>query len=129
MSLNSVALCGRVTDAGVKLTYLPSGHPEAKFTVLLEEAGGKDGQQTFRLFVPVVIYGSRAEILAETLEPGDLVSLVGKLGWRTLPATKADPKPTGKLTVVAWQIERLAGATAPAPVGERVDEGAQRAIP
>jgi hypothetical protein len=44
MSLNSVALCGQVTDAGVKLTYLPSGHPEAKWTLVVEEPS-KDGQQ------------------------------------------------------------------------------------
>ena len=44
MSLNSVALCGRVTNAGVKLTYLPSGHPRAKLTVLIEESSGKDNQ-------------------------------------------------------------------------------------
>jgi len=110
MSLNSVALCGRVTDAGVKLTYLPSGSPEAKLTLVVEELG-KDGQQTFRLFVPVIVYGARAETLAETLEPGDLVTVQGKLGWRALPATKTDPKPAGKLTVIAWQIERLAATT------------------
>ena len=118
MSLNSVALCGRVTDTGVKLTYLPSGSPEMKCTLVVEEPS-KDGQQTFRLFVPVMVYGAKAEALAETLEPGDLVTVQGKLGWRASPATKMHPKPSGKLMVLAWQIERLAGATALTPVVER----------
>jgi single-stranded DNA-binding protein len=118
MSLNSVALCGRVTDAGVKLTYLPSGHPEAKLTLVVE-GPSKDGQQTFRLFVPVMVYGARAEALAETLEPGDLVTVQGKLGWRAPPATKANPKPMGKLVVLAWQVERLAPTMSPAQVVER----------
>jgi single-stranded DNA-binding protein len=117
MSLNSVALCGRVTDAGVKLTYLPSGSPEVKWTLALEELS-KDGQQTFRLFVPVIVYGARAEVLAEILEPGDLVTVQGKLGWRAPPATKMTPKPAGKLVVLAWQVEQLAADTAPTQVVE-----------
>jgi single-stranded DNA-binding protein len=117
MSLNSVSLSGRVTDAGVKLTYLPSGHPEATWTLVVEEPS-KNGQQVFKLFVPVVVHGARAEALAETLEPGDLVTVQGKLGWRAPPATKMAPKPTGKLVVLAWQVEQLAAATAPAPVVE-----------
>jgi single-stranded DNA-binding protein len=117
VSLNSVALCGRVTDAGVKLTYLASGHPEATLTLVVEELG-KDGQQKFRLFVPVVVYGTRAEVLAETLEPGDLVTVQGKLGWRAPPATQANPKPAGKLLVIGWQVEKVAATTSPAQVVE-----------
>ncbi len=117
MSLNSVALCGRVTDAGVKLTYLPSGSPEAKFTLVVEEPS-KDGQQTFRLFVPVMVYGARAEALAETLDPGDLVTVQGKLGWRASPATKTNPKPMGKVVIIGWEVERVVGAMTPAPVVE-----------
>ena len=44
MSLNSVALCGRVTDAGVKLSYMSSGHPETQLTLVVDESG-KDGPQ------------------------------------------------------------------------------------
>lgn len=118
MSLNSVALCGRLTDSGAKLTYRVSGHPEATWTLILEEPS-KDGQQVFTLFVPVVVYGAKAEALAEILEPGDLVTVRGELGWRAPPATKANPKPTGKLVVISWEIERLTPSLAPAPVGER----------
>src|SRR5262245_15862619 len=118
MSLNSVALCGRLTDAGAKLTYRASGHPEATWTLILEEPS-KDGQQVFTLFVPVVVYGAKAEVLAETLAPGDLVTVRGELGWRAPPATKANPKPMGKLVVIGWEVERLTTSLTPAPVGER----------
>jgi single-stranded DNA-binding protein len=65
-----------------------------------------------------VVYGARAEALAETLEPGDLVTVQGKLGWRAPPATKTDPKPTGKLMVIGWQVEKVVATTLPAPVVE-----------
>ena len=64
----------------------------------------------------------RTEALAETLEPGDLVTVQGKLGWRTSPATKTNSKPAGKMMVVAWQVERLAADPSPA----RVVEGANQ---
>jgi hypothetical protein len=50
------------------------------------------------------------------------MTVQGKLGWRTPPGTKVDPKPAGKLTVVAWQVECLAAATARAQVVESVNE-------
>jgi single-stranded DNA-binding protein len=123
MGLNSVALCGQVTVAGMKLTYLPSGSPEATWTLVVEEPS-KDGQQVFRLFVPVIVYGVKAEALAETLEPGDLVTVQGKLGWRAPSATKANPRPQGKLVVLGWQVARVAGTTVPVTVGEHSTLGA-----
>jgi hypothetical protein len=70
-----------------------------------------------------VVDGARAEALAENLEPGDLATGLGKLGWRTPPATTADPKPAGRLVVLAWQIEKLAAPMAPAQVVESANEG------
>jgi hypothetical protein len=43
----------------------------------------------------VVVNGAKAEALAETLEPGDLVTVRGELGWRVPPATKGTLKPMG----------------------------------
>jgi single-stranded DNA-binding protein len=111
--LNSVALCGRLTEAGIKLTYLPSGQPEAKWRLILEDPG-KEARQTFKLFIPVVAYGVRAEEYASSLDAGDLVTLQGRLCWRTPPATKHEPKPQGKLPVMAWSVERLSVAMATA---------------
>jgi single-stranded DNA-binding protein len=74
----------------------------------------------FTRFVPVVVYGAKADVLPQTLEPGDLVTVRGELGWRAAPATKGTLKPVGRLIVIGWEVERLAGATAPAPVGERL---------
>jgi hypothetical protein len=70
--LNVVALCGWVADAGVTWLYRENRQPEAKWTLVLEEVG--KGNQVFRLFVPCVAY-TKAEDLAERLDPGDLITL------------------------------------------------------
>jgi single-stranded DNA-binding protein len=40
------------------------------------------GNQVFRLFVPCMAY-SKAEHLAERLDAGDLVTVQGRLCWRS----------------------------------------------
>jgi hypothetical protein len=42
---------------------------------------------------------------------------------RVPPATTGDPKPAGRLVVLAWQIEKLAAPMAPAQVVESANEG------
>jgi single-stranded DNA-binding protein len=105
VSLNVVTLVGRLTEASVKLAYRENGTPEARWTLMLQDMG-KDGG-TFKLFCPLVAYGAKAEECAERLEPGDLVTVQGKLGWHKPPASKRDPEPVGKLTVLAWQVEKI----------------------
>ena len=41
---------------------------------------------------------------------------------------KVNPKPMGKLVVLAWQVERLAGATAPTQVVEHSNESTHKAM-
>jgi single-stranded DNA-binding protein len=93
--LNVVARAGEVADAAVKIASLPSGQPEAKWTLVLEEPR-QDGQH-WKRFIPVVAYGGRGEALAASLKAGDLVTVQGCLCWRTPPPTKSEPKPAGRL--------------------------------
>jgi hypothetical protein len=104
LSLNTVNLVGKITDSGVKLYYKERGC-ECHWTLMLEDVG--KGGEVFKLFVPCVNY-AKAEELAASLEPGDLVSVQGKLGWARPQPTKKDPEPAGRLTVLAWQVEKIA---------------------
>jgi hypothetical protein len=121
--LNAVSLVGTVTESGVKLASREHGTPEARWTRLLEELGKDDA--LFKLFCPIIAYGSRGEACAASLEPGDLIAVTGKLGWSKLHATKKDPTPQGRLCVVAWQVERVTPAGTPAPCG--IDQLSARA--
>jgi single-stranded DNA-binding protein len=108
--MNSVSLVGRVSDAGVRLSYRESGGPECRWTLVIEEPG-KDGA-VFRLFCPVVAYGDRSEAFAATLDRGELVAISGKLGW----SKPKDPGAKGGVIVVAWLVEKLGvSTTAPEP--------------
>jgi single-stranded DNA-binding protein len=67
------------------------------------------GAKVFKTFLPVQVYGAQAEALAETLQPGDVVLLDGKLACRA-----GKTKDSGKLVVVCSAVEILIQATTPA---------------
>jgi single-stranded DNA-binding protein len=81
MSLNRVLLVGHVTDTRPKLTYSERGRPECRLTLMLTEAG-KDGQ-AFTVYAPIYVLGNGAETVAEQVDAGDVVSIDGRLGWRS----------------------------------------------
>jgi single-stranded DNA-binding protein len=104
MSINRVILLGRVGDYGCKISWKENGKPELTFTLLVEEL--RDGK-TYKTFVPIQCIGPKAEDLAETLEPHDLVLIGGKLAFKP-----GQTKDSGKLVVVCFDAERLTPARA-----------------
>jgi single-stranded DNA-binding protein len=117
MAVNHVVLVGHLTDAGPKLGYSERGTPECRLTLMLTEQG-KAGQ-TFNVFVPVFIYGDQAEHAASTLDAGDLVSVDGRLSWKS--ALKKDGTKLG-LCVTTFAVDII--SKAPTPVAaEEEDDG------
>jgi hypothetical protein len=74
VAINYVMLTGTVEDPGPKLTYNAAAKPECRLTLAIVE--GK-GDQEFRLFVPVFVYGAGAERTAEDVGSGDLIAVEG----------------------------------------------------
>jgi single-stranded DNA-binding protein len=105
MSINHVTLLGRVTAPGPKLTYSPSAKPECRLTLMI--ADGK-GDQEFRLFVPVFVYGAGAERTAEDVESGDLIAVEGRLSWKSTP--KKDGSKLG-LCISTFAVDVLVKAS------------------
>jgi single-stranded DNA-binding protein len=104
--MNHVPLVGTAGQYGVKIAWTKGGKPRSSLTVIVEEPG-KD-KATYKTFIPVLIVGSRAEEAAETLEPGGLIAIEsGKLAYKA-----GETKDSGKLMVVAFNVERLAAAPA-----------------
>jgi single-stranded DNA-binding protein len=97
--INRVILCGHIGQYGCKISWTEQGKAQTSFTIVVEKSG-------FKTFIPVTIVGNRAEIVAETLEAGDLIMLEGSLSWRA-----GKTKDSGKLVVVAFDAERLMPAS------------------
>jgi hypothetical protein len=94
--VNAVHLSGTIGQHGVKLSYTEQAKPQTSFTLIVEEGA-------YKTFVPVLIVGTRAEELAETLEAEDRVELSGKLTYKAGRTQDA-----GKLMVVGvWGGARL----------------------
>jgi single-stranded DNA-binding protein len=102
-TVNKVILAGSIGDYGAKVTYRPSGKPELTFSLILEKPVGA---KVFKTFLPVQVYGAQAEALAETLQPGDVVLLDGKLA-----SCAGKTKDSDKLVVVCSAVEILIQAT------------------
>src|SRR5262249_8651138 len=80
--VGGIARCtvvGVVSKHGIEVRYSTSGSPCASLTLVVTEQG-QDGRP-HDLFVPVEVWGRRAEAVAE-LEPGQLCLFEGKLAKR-----------------------------------------------
>jgi primosomal replication protein N len=100
VSLNRVILSGTIGQYGINIEWTAAGKPQTSLTLVCEEEGKVS--TTFRTFIPVLIVGTQAEALAETLEPGDVVLLAGQLAYKA-----GTPRDAGKLMVVCCGVERL----------------------
>ena len=80
MAINHVVLIGTVADPGPKLTYSDAGRPECRLTLMASEPS-KRGKEDYRLFIPVFVYGTSAESVAESVDAGDMIAVQGKLSW------------------------------------------------
>jgi single-stranded DNA-binding protein len=103
--MNHVSLVGTVGQYGVKIAWTDGGKSQITLTVIVEEPGKE--KTTYKTFIPVLIVGPCAEKAAETLEPGDLIAIEGKLAYKA-----GKTKDAGKLVVVTFSVERLAAAPA-----------------
>ena len=105
--INHVVLAGKISDYGVKLSYLPSGKPEMTFSLILEKPGLEG--KVYKTFVPIQVYGAQTEHLAETLEPGDLVMVDGQLAHKMthhVGGAREDKRPA-QLAVTCFGVEVL----------------------
>jgi Single-strand binding protein family len=115
MAINHVVLTGTCAEPGPKLTYnQASAKPEAKLTLIVSE--GK-GDQDWRLFVPVFVYGAGAERAAEEIDAGDVIAVDGRLSWKS--TLKKDGTKLG-LCVSTFSAEILVKAEV--PIETSVDE-------
>ncbi len=130
--LNSCALVGRIaTDTESK--YTNSGTAVCNFRLAVERARKADGQPDAD-FIDVVAFGKSAEFVAQYLDKGALVAVTGRIQarqWQALDGTSRRAVEVVADTVQALESKheaerrraaKGAGATAPAPTAQTMDD-------
>lgn len=109
-NLNKVMLIGNLTR-DPELRYVPSGTAVASFTVaanrVFKNAAGERKEEA--TFVPVVVWGRRAEVCGEYLSKGSPVFVEGRLRSRSWEGQDGQKRTTTE--VVASNVQFLRGGT------------------
>jgi single-strand DNA-binding protein len=74
---NSVTFIGRSSDA--ELNYGSSGTAYTRFSLGLYEGKNDDGSYKDSSWVDVVVFGEQAEQVANSIEKGDRVGVIGRI--------------------------------------------------
>lgn len=104
MSINNVNISGNLgRDAELKSTA--SGTPALQFSVCVNDRTNQNGQWVDRPnWVPCVMYGNRANALAQHLLKGTKVSIAGKLRQNQW---ERDGQKHSRLEVIVNEIELM----------------------
>src|SRR5262245_53141402 len=111
--MNSVCLSGSVSQYGVKLSYTEGARPVCTFSLVVCELARDGSGKVFQSFVPIMVVGNAAESCASSLEPGDLVEIMGKIGYRKGKSEKDAPG----LQVTTFEVRQI--STLVPPVTDR----------
>ncbi|MDO5044933.1 MAG: single-stranded DNA-binding protein [Coriobacteriia bacterium] len=106
MSINRAIISGNLT-ADAELRTTTSGTSVASFSIAVNERykNQQSGQWEDRAnFIPVTLFGKRAESLAQYLKKGKKVNVDGRLRWSQW---QQDGKNRSKIEVIADDIELL----------------------
>ncbi len=82
--MNRIILIGRLTKDPEKRILEDSGKVLTRFTIAVErEYKNANGEREVD-FIPIIVWGKKAEVAADYLTKGSLISVCGRLTNRTI---------------------------------------------
>lgn len=84
--MNRIMLIGRLTRDPESKVIEESGRTITRFTLAVERPFRANGDERGVDFIPIVFFGRRAEILAQYMTKGKLLSVSGRLQIRSYEA-------------------------------------------
>lgn len=93
--MNNVSIVGR-TAKEVELRYTPNGKAVATTTVAVQRNYKNQAGEYEADFPQVVIWGKRAEALANHVKKGDRIGFTGRISTRSYDLKDEQGNPTGK---------------------------------
>jgi single-strand DNA-binding protein len=77
--MNKILLIGRLTRDPIRATIEENGKVYTKFTLAVDRQFGNVKKENNVDFIPVIMWGKRAEIVSEHMTKGKMISVVGRL--------------------------------------------------
>ena len=116
--LNKVFIMGRITSP-LELKQTPNGKSVTSFSVAIDKGKDKEGKELPADFIPVQVWGSRAEFVTKYFDKGSLILIEGSLRTGTY---EKDGQKRFSMNVVADSVsftgEKSRGNAAPVPTAE-----------
>ncbi|MDT8716116.1 single-stranded DNA-binding protein [Clostridium sp. 19966] len=81
--MNRIFLVGRLTKDPEKKVFEENDKVMARFIMAVDKEYKNSNGEKQTDFIPVVLWGKRAEVALEYLKKGDMISLCGKLNCRS----------------------------------------------
>lgn len=105
--MNRIILIGRLTKDPEKRVLEDAGKILTKFTVAVErEYRNANGEREVD-FIPIIVWGKKAEVAAEYLTKGSLISVCGRLVSRTIEDNQGGRKYISEVVADTLQFLEL----------------------
>lgn len=105
--MNRIILIGRLTKDPEKRVLEDSGKILARFTIAVErEYKNASGKREVD-FIPIIVWGKKAEVAAEYLTKGSLISVCGRLSNRIIEDNQGGRKYISEVVADTLQFLEL----------------------
>ena len=90
--MNRIFLIGRLTKDPETKVFEATGRTVTRFTLAVDRTYKNSNGEKETDFIPIVLWGKRAEVISEYMKKGNLISLSGKLQTRSYVDNNGDKK-------------------------------------
>lgn len=102
--MNRIFLIGRLTKDPETKVFEETGKTVTRFTLAVDRTYKNSNGEREADFIPIVLWGKRAEVVSQYMKKGKLISLSGRLQTRSYVDNKGDKKYIAEVVTDEFQF-------------------------